>query len=146
MRNVFDQYQQPENRLSHALLASLGSDPALLRRFVSWSTGRKPGRTRLEVFEQSLPGDPIELSEEEAERRGLPDGCITDGNGWALLIESKIAARLNAVQLRRHVRTAARRGLRACMVLVLSLDGQTPRGPGAPIACSWSSVYEWLRG
>lgn len=145
MRNVFDQYHQPENRVTHALLSSLGSDPALLRCFVSWSTGRKPDKTRLEVFEQSLPGDPIELSEEEAERRGLPDGCITDGNGWALLIESKIAARLNADQLRGHVRTAARRGLRDCTLLVLSLDGQVPRYRGVLIVRRWSEVYAWLR-
>jgi hypothetical protein len=75
----------------------------------------------------------------------LPDGCITDGNGWALLIESKIAARLEADQLRRHLRTAARRGLRDCALLVLSLDGQIPRHDGVSIACRWSEVYAWLR-
>jgi len=31
---------------------------------------------KLEVLEQSLPGEATDLSEDDAERRGLPDGCI----------------------------------------------------------------------
>lgn len=145
MRNVFDQYAQPENRLTHALLSSLEADRALLRRFVSWGAGKEARGRRLEVFEQSLPGDPIELAEEEADRRGLPDGCITDGSAWALLIESKVAAPIKVDQLQRHVRTAARRGLHDCAVLLLSMDGPTARLPAAATTRRWSEVYAWLR-
>jgi hypothetical protein len=144
MRNVFDQYDQPENRLTHALLSSLASDPALLRRFARDWAKRKPQGKFLKVFEQSLPGEPLELSEEESERRGLPDGCITDGQGWALVIESKIAAPLKAEQLRRHLRTAVRRGLRHCELLAITLDGQAPPRSDVQSVRRWSQVYAWL--
>ena len=111
MRNLFDQYAQPENRLTHALLSCLSRDEKALKRFIAWTTGERITSTKLEVIEQSLPGEAAYLSEDEAERRGLPDGCIADGEGWALLIESKFAAAVKADQLRRHLRTAKRHGL-----------------------------------
>ncbi len=46
MRNVFDQYAHPENKLTHALLYTLDSDHRLLRRFINcarhgqWVEGR----------------------------------------------------------------------------------------------------------
>ena len=92
MRNLFDQYSQPENRLTHALLSCLSMDDRQLKRFVSWSVGESHSGKALEVLEQSLPGEVMDLAEDDAERRGLPDGCISDGSGWALLIESKFAA------------------------------------------------------
>lgn len=144
MRNVFDQYDQPENRLTHALLSTLQSDPTLLRRFLRWCNARVPDGARLEVLEQSLPGEPVELSEEEGERRGLPDGCITDGQGWALIIECKLAAVLKTEQLRRHLKTAARKGLRDCSVLVLTLDGRVAPQPGVRSA-RWCELYQWLK-
>lgn len=144
MRNVFDQYDQPENRLTHALLSSLASDPGLLRRFVrDWVNGR-PKSKSLKVFEQSLPGDALELSEEESEKRGVPDGCITDGQGWALLIESKLAAPLKVDQLRRHVRTANRRGLTDCELLAITLDGHVPLRSGLGSVRRWPQLYAWL--
>jgi hypothetical protein len=36
MRNLFDQYNQPENRLSHALAVCLSEDRRLLTRFLRW--------------------------------------------------------------------------------------------------------------
>jgi hypothetical protein len=62
MRNIFDQYTQPENRLTHALASSLAAEPLLLRKFVKWVTGERilNGR-KLEILEQRLPGE-----EEEA--------------------------------------------------------------------------------
>jgi len=35
MRNVFDQYDQPENRVTHALLSCLGNDRKLIRPFLN---------------------------------------------------------------------------------------------------------------
>ncbi|MDP3768947.1 MAG: hypothetical protein Q8S13_13100, partial [Dehalococcoidia bacterium] len=73
MRNVFDQYNQPENRLSHALAVCLHEDRALLRGFLTWVGVKPPARAEeLMVAEQSLPGDAPE-TEEQAERKGLPD-------------------------------------------------------------------------
>ena len=68
-----DQYDQPENRLSHALAVCLNEDRRLLTKFLGW-IGVEPPRhgRRLHVVEQTLPGDAPE-SEEQAERRGLPE-------------------------------------------------------------------------
>jgi hypothetical protein len=76
MRNLFDQYSQPENRLTHALLSCLSRDPRLLKRFVSWADAEQRAHGTLEVSEQSLPGEAMDLSEDDAERRGVPDDCI----------------------------------------------------------------------
>jgi len=96
------------------------------------------------VLEQSLPGERDDLTEEEAERRGLPDGCITDGDSWTLLIESKFAAKPTSEQLRRHVRTCERRGLEEVVGLLLTVHSAPPQLPGNVIAKQWSDVYTWL--
>jgi hypothetical protein len=76
MRTLFDPYDQPENRLTHALVSCLANDGRLLRDFVEWTTGRRiPARRMVRIVEQTLPGEE-ESSEEEAERRGLPDAWI----------------------------------------------------------------------
>jgi hypothetical protein len=145
MRSLFDQYTQPENRLTHALLSCLDKDRRLLKRFIEWSVKYKPKGRRLEVHEQSFPGDPIELTEDEAERRGLPDGCIVDGTGWALLIESKVAAAVSVNQLQRHQRTSRRYELDPCTVLLLTVgryEGQLPKGVTNK---QWREVYAWLQ-
>lgn len=142
MRNVFDQYDQPENRLSHALAVCLHEDQALLRAFVAWVGVEPPARVgELMIVEQSLPGD-IPESEEDAERRGLPDIVIHDGAVWCLLIESKVRAALTDDQLRRQKYTLRRRGFERVECLVLTkADVRAPRGA---IARTWSELYQWL--
>ena len=92
MRNVLDQYTQPENRLTHAVTCALAEDPRLLRRFLRWALGEEaPPARRMEVIEQQLPGEPP-ADEADAERRGIPDAWVYTKDSWALLIESKVAA------------------------------------------------------
>lgn len=110
MRNVFDQYDQPENKLTHALVIALGQDRPLLLNFLRLVGCDKPAKSsKLRVVEQSLAGE-LEPSEDEAEQRGLPDGWIYNDDGWCLLIESKIESRLTSDQLMRHYKTAERCG------------------------------------
>lgn len=144
MRNIFDQYSQPENKLTHALMVSLDSDRKLLKSFVRWVTGNNMGKQKLVVLQQSLPGDEGDLSEEEAQRRGLPDGCITDGDSWGLLIESKFAAKPSADQLRRHLRTARRRGIADVSLLLITVHAAPIRLPDKVIVRQWWEVYAWL--
>jgi len=81
MRNIFDQYTQPENRLTHALVSSIAHDQYLLREFLKWTTGHAFAKKEtIYVIEQSLP-DQLEESEDEAIRKGLPDACIYTENG-----------------------------------------------------------------
>jgi hypothetical protein len=144
MRNVFDQYEQPENRLTHALLSSLDADRHLLAAFVRWVIGEAQPRRHLVVHEQSFPdGDEVDADIDEG--RGLPDGCISDGSGWALLIECKLANRWNPAQLRRHLATAARRGLPDCTILCLTVGHSPQTVPRQCVARQWTEVYAWLR-
>jgi hypothetical protein len=143
MRNLFDQYEQPENRLSHALAVCLHEDRRLLRGFVRWvGAARGSENGRLIVVEQSLPGDPLNTKEEEAERKGLPDIVIHDGESWCIPIESKIQAKLTEDQLQRHEATLRRRDFREIACVALTKSGVTP--PRGVIGRSWSELYEWL--
>ena len=66
------------------------------------------------IIEQSLPD---QLEEPLAGwglnptlPEGLPDACIYTENGWTLVIESKVAARVSINQLNRHINTLKSRG------------------------------------
>lgn len=142
MRNIFDQYSQPENRLTHALAVCLDEHRALMQGFLAWVGVRSPARAKdLLIVEQSLPGDPTE-SETETERKGLPDIVIHDNDRWCLLVESKVQASLTEDQLRRHERTLRRRGFEKIHRVALTKSGV--RAPTGTIAVTWSGLYEWL--
>lgn len=142
MRNIFDQYSQPENRLTHALVCALSEDRRLLRHFIRWVTEKAAPRD-IEIIEQRLPGEP-ELGEDESGRRGLPDAWIYDDSNWSLLIESKVSATLKNDQLRRHHNTALRRGFDD--ITLLAIDVLPPKGniPEYVIFKKWSELYTWL--
>jgi hypothetical protein len=142
VRNVFDQYSQPENRLSHALAVALCEDPRLRRSFLRDIAGQDSAPERTWVVEQRLPGEP-EQSEEEAERRGLPDLCIFAEEGWALAVESKVEAALSEDQLDRHRRTLQRRGFDK--VGVLAITGKPGRLSPKQEAQHrrWTEIYDW---
>lgn len=145
MRNLFDQYTQPENRLTHALASALNEDTALLQRFVEWATDRKPPKT-LRIVEQRLPGEPELADVEDYQKRGagLPDAWIHDNDQWSLLIESKVACELSADQLSRHYQTARRRGFGEVQVLALDISPPSEKLPEYVIFRLWSELYRWL--
>lgn len=144
MRNVFDQYTQPENRLTHALLCSLDADRQLLADFVRWVTGTTRTEHELVVCEQSFPDD-VEIAQaDDGEKRGLPDGCVAADSGWALLIESKLGSQWNPDQLQRHRRTAEKHGLSDVTILCLTVGRSSQAVPDGCVARAWDEVYEWL--
>lgn len=154
MRNLFDQYSQPENRLTHALAFTLHEDKAILASFLRFvGVSDAPPADRLRILEQRLPGEEIkgvELTEDESERRGLPDICIFDENAdepWALLIESKVQAKAGVDQLKRHRSTVARRGFRNATVVLITIDPPPPREalPDGVRTIQWRQIYAWLR-
>ena len=59
LRNIFDQYTQPENRITHALMTALSEDRNLLGSFldelVKVTSPVSPGK--LLVLEQRYPGE-----------------------------------------------------------------------------------------
>jgi len=144
MRSIFDQYDAPENRLTHALGCCLEQDPRLLRQFIRWV---RPGATvpkgRLEVLEQQVPGTPA-ASWDEDESKGLPDLWIHGQGDWCLLVESKVQAKVSADQLRRHVRTAERNGFTDICLLVLAPAIPSRQLPNVTYR-TWPDLYVWLR-
>lgn len=144
MRNVFDQYSHSENRITHALATALAEDQKLLRAFVRWATGCSAPSKKLCIVEQRLPGE-AEQTEEEAERRGLPDAWIYTDDGWCLLIESKAGTALRNDQLRRHRRTAERRGFDRITVLALDVIRSRNDLHDDVEFRQWHEVYAWLK-
>lgn len=127
-------------------MSSLANDPTLLRKFITWATGQKPPNSELSVVEQTLPGSEEPRDEDEAERRGLPDGWIFADNGWCLVIESKIESPLGRDQLNRHRRTAEKRGFTDIHLFALVTDLPNPAGlNGIPVTVrKWTQLYCWL--
>ncbi len=144
MRNVFDQYSQPENRVTHALMTALNEDRALLGRFLrdlaNITPPCHPGK--LSVLEQQYP-DELEASEDELERRGIPDGWIFDDDGWCVFIEIKVTAKLLASQIGNHRRAAERQKFRHIKAIAIVAQSNVPCPPNT-VLLEWRHVYAWL--
>jgi hypothetical protein len=144
MRNIFDLYEQPENRLTHALFCTLSDERQLLRPFLTWlKIGPVPKLQRLRLVEQQIPG--VSVSGEEIDAKGLPDGCIFDRDGWALLFESKVQADISRNQLQRHLKTAAHHGYEDAQVVVIAVNHAHNRLPERAHLVEWRDVYSWFR-
>jgi len=145
MRNIFDQYSQPENRVTHALMTALNEDRNLLGRFLRDLVKHRPktALSRLHVLEQRMP-DSEELEERDLESPGIPDGWIYDDDGWCVVIESKVIAKLTSGQIRRHLSTARDREFPQPIVVAITpiVESGLPEGT---VHLKWSDVYAWLR-
>lgn len=147
MRNVFDQYFQTENRVTHALVTALHEDPWLLRAFLRGIAGRWPQKSdgQIAICEQVYPGasQATETAENDEKRKGIPDAWITTGNNWCLIIENKIQSAVDANQLDRHLRTAKSRGYPDPRALLITIKLPKMRLPEAVRVVEWTSIYCW---
>jgi len=144
MRNVFDQYDQPENRLTHALACTLAEDRQQIRPFLRWlGISEIPPLKDLRVLQQQVPGEIVSADDDEV--RGLPDLCVFTDEGWCVLFESKVQAKVTAGQLRRHLRTAQRHGYEKPFLVLISVENAT--GVASTLAATrrWREVYAWFR-
>ncbi len=148
MRNIFDQYSQPENRVTHALMTALNEDRTLLDAFLKDIAKHIPPKKSgpLSITEQSYPGSVVSdgIDEDEIERRGIPDAWITTDEEWCLVIENKVLDAPSNDQLRRHIVTARRLGFPAPKLLLLTVR------PGRDLpddveVVPWSAIYTWLQ-
>jgi hypothetical protein len=146
LRNVFDQYLQPENRVTHALMTALNEDRKLLGSFLREIVKVEApiDLLKLCVLEQQYPGKE-EPSEDDPERRGIPDGWIFDEvEGWCVFIEAKVISKLIAEQIARHRGTAERRGFRVIAAVAIAPILSISFPPGT-VLLEWRKVYAWLR-
>jgi hypothetical protein len=143
MRNVFDQYDQPENKLTHALISTLSNDTKLVRPFLEWiGVDSIPPVHSLRFGEQQVPG--IDLSSDGIESKGLPDACIFDNNDWAVLFESKVQAHLHIEQLRNQLKTASRHGYSNSRLVVITTDHPKHKIHDNFIVIHWRDIYRWF--
>jgi hypothetical protein len=143
VRNIFDQYTQPENRLTHALACTLHHDKTLLVPFLRWlEIDDIPSVSGLNIAEQTVPGSYVPGT--EAEARGLPDMVVFDNSGWAILFESKVQSGLSTDQLVRHARTAARFGYESASVVAITVDAPKAKLPPTVRHVLWRDVYSWF--
>lgn len=143
MRNIFDQYTQPENQLTHALACTLETDRGLLIPFLQWAgTKRIPSKGSLSITEQQVPGEYV--SGDETDGKGLPDAAIFDKDRWCLLIEAKVQSGINANQLDRHIATAKRHDFENPYLLLLTVDMPNVSLPPNTTHRTWRELYAWF--
>lgn len=146
MRNLYDQYDQNENRLTHALATSLVNDRRLLRSFVrEFVKLTPPAKLTFVVSEQSFPGEPSAELDEQQQSGGRPDIWICCGDSWCLLIENKITSGLQQSQIDRHRLTAERRGFDAIGVLAVTPADVSSRKLRDCKTKTWIELYAWLQ-
>jgi hypothetical protein len=130
IRNIFDQYTHPENRLTHALVQVLARDHSLLHDFANFATGLTPPKgSPLTLSCQLIPGreERRPMDEDDTDRQGVPDAWIFDDRArWAVLCECKLTAGLSRDELERHISTAQKRGFDSPCLLVITPHDKAP--------------------
>ena len=142
MRNIFDQYSQPENRLTHALISSLNEDKKLLSSFLKkFCKNYFTNVSLLKVDQQTLPGlKSLQLSDDK--KKGLPDGVIYNDEK-CLIIECKINLELTEDQLIRHEKTVKRKGFDHTFGLTITKDPISNINLKNWIHITWKEIYNW---
>ncbi len=142
MRSVFDQYDLPENKLTHALMVTLANDRRLVRPFLKFLGAKRiPALKNIELGLQRVPGETAD-SDEEGEQ-GLPDGCFFDQDGWAVVLEAKVQAGISVGQLKRHRKTSVRYGYEQPHLVLISVD--RPKSfPDWATHIEWKNIYRWF--
>jgi hypothetical protein len=144
VRNIFDQYEQPENRLTHALVTVLDQDRSLLSPFLKWlGIDDAPKPRELRLTQQQVPGSVLDDAD-EVEQKGLPDAAVFGDDGWAVLFECKVQAKTSGGQLERHRATAQRNGFETPWIVVLAVDEFPGNLPEKTICKTWREVYSWF--
>jgi hypothetical protein len=122
LRNIFDQYSQPENRLTHALVSVLDHERHLVVPFLKWlGVDDVPKLREIQLVQQQIPGTVL-TDNEEAGQRGLPDAAFFDDDGWGVFLESKGQSKTTNGQLERHRKTAQRYGFPTPWIIGIEVD------------------------
>lgn len=142
MRNIFDQYNQPENKLTHSLASSLYEDKKLLESFLkTFCKNFFKITNNLKIEQQTVPGQ-ITRETDEKQKKGLPDAIIYNEEE-CLIIESKVSSTLTQDQLNRHEKTLRRRGFDKIKGIGIVVDLL----PNVKLEnwkqLTWNSVYSW---
>ncbi|XDZ65960.1 hypothetical protein AB8880_00770 [Alphaproteobacteria bacterium LSUCC0684] len=156
MRNVFDQYSQNENKLTHALFAALNNDPDLLACFIKNICGVSPPKSpELQICVQTYPWAKNYPDGDSKARniRNIPDAWIFDEKSeFTMVFEAKITAPLDENQLKGHEDIAKKYRPESNSMYFFTIVGTIPTPgtrenakSGAWTELYWSDIYLWLR-
>lgn len=145
MRNVFDQYTQTENYVTHAVITALVEDELLRAEFLrEIAKINPPINSSLTIAEQSLPGRSAP-PKEEAEKRGVPNAWFTTDENWCLLMESKVLSDPAMAQLASHVTTVNSLGFSDPYILLTTIMLPEATLPHRAKVVEWKQVDPWLK-
>lgn len=140
LNNIFDQYDQEENRVTNAFLQTLAKNEALLREFLTKYFGIEIGKNANIVI--SSQKEPFGLGDEEQDREraeGIPDGWIIINEEQAIVFETKIVR--NAIrqkQLFAHIKRI--KGYNQKYLCIITPDERSP----AVNICVPNVRIEWI--
>ena len=151
---LYDQYSNDENRLTHALLHTIGSSPFLLSRFLKNIIGISYNLSGgiFEISTQKAPNTHGHNDQEKVE--SIPDAwIINEQKGIGIAIEIKdVKNNIRISQLSKH---AARiHDYKKQYLLVITPDLKRPvkidvlkrkkQKKLNIVWCSWDEIYRWL--
>ena len=143
MRNIFDQYTQPENRLTHSFVSCLYEDKKLVRSFIKKFCPKFFNKKSiLTIDQQTLPGIGT-LKTDEKQKKGLPDAIIYSEDR-CLIIESKISSSLTRNQLLRHENTIKKKGIDKILGISITVDLIKNINLNNWIHLTWNQIYNWV--
>ena len=145
MRNIFDQYEQPENRLTHALMTTLHRDRSLLIPFLKYLgiNDIPPSPRKLKIEQQQAPG--THVGDAHGHNPSVPDAVVFDDEHyWAVLFECKVQAKLIRKQLCRHRKTAQNRGFQSPWLVVITVNERSITCFEKTICVTWRDLYKWF--
>jgi hypothetical protein len=138
MRNIFDQYRHPENRLTHALVCVLNEDRQLLAKFLQDLLDINTS-AKLIIEEQKLP----DRDEMDTSAASLPDAILYDEEGsFAIMFENKISAPLKQDQLDRHIRNLKGKYAKLYPVVISLTVNKYIAKTWRQL--TWERIYQWL--
>ena len=151
---LYDQYSNDENRLTHALLHTIGSSPFLFSRFLK-NIIRISYNLSGGIFEISTQKVPHAHGDNDQEKvESIPDAwMINEKKGIGIAIEVKDIK--NSISIGQLIKHASRiKGYKKQYLLVITPDLKRPVKIDAlkrkeqkklnVVWCSWDEIYRWL--
>jgi len=151
---LYDQYSNAENRLTHALLHTIGSSPFLFSRFLKNIVGIS-GNLSGGIFEISTQKVPFSHGDDDQEKvESIPDAwIINEQKGIGIAIEVKDIK--NSIRIGQLTKHAARiQNYNKQYLLVITPDLKRPvkidvlkrkeKKKLNIVWCSWDEIYRWL--
>lgn len=147
MRNIYDQYEAPEDRLTHALASTLNHDRTLIKPFLSQllKVDHIPSVNNIVINTQSIPDTKTTSESKYKSRCSRPDINIYDkDNKWAIALESKVQSDIDKNQLKRHEKTLSHNKYEKSYLFVIAVKRPQNHITSKAKVVLWKDIYKWF--